>query len=339
MPRFRRSVSSLRRKAARRILLASVVFFAAYLGASVWFVRHPKAWRDAKKESWPRFAAAALEYLGSPARDLSDAFGLTGEDATASATRPAPAGRIDFAGLPVRRGAPAPDDIQILRRGDFAIGWSPSLKHPVWCAYHVPAEPAYEAGARPNFRKDPAVKSSPPSSAYARSGYDRGHMVPNYAIATRFGPASQGKTFLTTNISPQSPGLNRGVWRDVEHRIAEFWTRRWGEIWVVVGAISNGQETLSGTDVNVPESFYQIAVAQSGGEIRAVAVLFDQGVEWRAWPTDYIVSIDEIEKLSGLDFFTGLDPETERVLEAAVPTRLWPVGFVDAFRQLLSHNE
>lgn len=334
LPSRRASVRLALRRAGR----VFAVLALAALASSWWFARHPKAWRDAQRARIPAPAADVLEWLGLPAADLTDALGWSGTDVTAPATRPAPEGEISFAGLPVRTGAPAPGDIKVLKRGDFAVGWSPSLKCPVWCAYHVPRRAMYEAGLRPSFRKDPAVPDSPSSSAYSRTGYDRGHLAPNHAIATRFGPAAQKRTFLTTNIAPQSPALNRGVWREMEHRIADFWTARWGEVWVVVGIVATGCETLSGADVRVPEAFYQIAVAQDGGEVRAVAVLFGQDVPWRAWPAGYIVSIDELERLTGLDFMPELDTETARRLESATPTRLWPVRFADAFRQLFSHN-
>ena len=115
-------------------------------------------------------------------------------------------------------------------RGEFRIGWSPSLRHPVWVAYHVPRTARHEAGKRPNFQKDKGVASSPQPKDYANSGYDRGHMAPNHAIVTRFGPEIQRRTFQMTNVAPQRPGLNRGPWREMEQRISELWTSAYGEI-------------------------------------------------------------------------------------------------------------
>ena len=326
------------RKFLRRLSAALLVSFIALAAASVWFVHHPRAWLRDKRRNWHPALTVPLFWLGNPLGDLSDAMGLTGRDATVVCRRRIPSGEVFFAGAPVRRGPPAPDDIVMLDRGDFKVGWSPKLRHPVWVAYHVPVKAAYAAGKRPNFGRDKSVPSSPTSSKYTRSGYDRGHMAPNYAITTRFGPEAQKLTFLTTNVAPQSPQLNRGVWRDVEHRIADFWTARWGEVWVVVGAMPGRGEMLSGSNVDVPEAFYQVVVAQSGDEIRALALVVEQEVPWRAWPTPYLVSIDEVERRTGLDFLTDLDDATEAALEAAVPTRLWPVRFLDAFRQLLKHN-
>ncbi len=134
----------------------------------------------------------------------------------------------------------------------------------------------------------------------------------------------------------ETPALNRGVWRQVEHRIADLWTARYGEIWVIVGCISGNRngETLSGTDIDVPGQFYQIVIAQEGYDIRAFALLFNQEVDWDAWPTRHLVTIDEIEELSGIDFLPDLPGFIQEPLEAELPSRLWPIRKIDAFKQI-----
>lgn len=333
---------SRKKKSRRQILkplslISGAVFLlilTLWAWASLWFVHHPRAWLEERCRSWPRLATHALLWMGEPLGDVTDGIGLTGADAVQVIDRPAPTDKVLFAGTPVRRSAPAPEDITILDRGDFCIGWSPRLRHPVWVAYHVPASARYESGKRPNFKKDPAIGSSPTAAHYAKTGYDRGHMAPNFAIATRFGPEAQSKTFLMSNISPQTPALNRGLWRDIEHRIAELWSNRWGELWIIVGCISDGQETLSGTDIDVPTWFYQVIVAQDGNEVRAMALLLEQNVPWKGWPTRYLVTIDELEELTGLDFLADLPDDIEDALEAQRPTRLWPIRFSDILRQI-----
>ena len=336
-----------RRKGAsrlRRLALRGGIAFTALLVAwgwlSVWFVHHSRSWLDRQRLSRPKFVTAPLFWFGNPLGDITDALGITGHDAVYEYDEPAPSGSVLFAGAPVRVARPAPDDITVLDRGEFLVGWSQKLRHPVWCAYHVPAEAKGEAGPRPNFTKDKSVAGAPPASAYERSGYDRGHMVPNYAIATRFGDDMQRATFRTTNIAPQSPRLNRGPWRDIEHRIADLWTARWGEIWVIVGCISgNTRETLTGTDIDVPRQCYQIVVAEEEiepdrYEVRAFAVLFDQELSLGTWPTRNLVTIDELEELSGLDFLPDLPEFIQRPLESELPSRLWPIRRRDIFRQM-----
>jgi endonuclease G len=156
---------------------------------------------------------------------------------------------------------------------------------------------------------------------------------------SRFGEEAQRKTFLMSNVAPQSPRLNRGIWREIEHRIADLFTSKWGEIWVIVGSISDGKETLCGTGIDIPTAFYQIVAAKTDNEIRAVAFLCDQHVPWKAWPRHYLVSIDELEERSGLDFFSELDDSVEEKLESQTATRLLPTGFSAAFKALEIHFE
>ena len=328
----KRKGRSKSRRLALKIAVAVTALASVWACVSVWFIHHPRAWLDACAEAHPRLTAP-LFGLGNPLGDLTDALGLTGHDAVYEYDEEAPSGSVTFAGEPRRTGLPAPDDIVVLDRGEFRIGWSAKLRHPVWCAYHVPAEARFEVGKRPNFLKDSAAPGCPAAGAYDKSGYDRGHLAPNYAIATRFGEEAQKLTFRMSNVAPQSPELNRAVWRNVEHRIADLWTARWGEIWVIVGCIDDGgRETLSGTDVNVPARFYQVVVAQDGLDIRAFAVVYGQSVPWRAWPTAGLVSIDELERMTGLDFLPDLPSFIQDPLESEVPTRLWPIRKRDVFK-------
>lgn len=321
------------RRRARACSIALLIVLAVWGGCAEWFVHHPRAWLNRKFETLPEAITLPLFWLGNPLADFTDALGWTGHDAVYEYDIEAPSGQVFFAGPPVRVGAPAPKDIRILRRGEFAIGWSDSLRHPVWCAYHVKPHARFEAGKRPSFRCDPAVPAAPRPDDYTKSGYDRGHMTPNYAIATRYGDEERRKTFLMSNIAPQTPALNRGVWREVEHRIADLWTARYGEIWVIVGCISSqyGRETLGATDIDVPTDFYQVILAQEGMDVRALAVLFRQDVTWREWPARNIISIDELERLTGLDFNPELPAFIQDPLEAETPSRLWPIRVRDIF--------
>ena len=305
--------------------------------AGEWFVHHPRRWLAQKIEAWPSIVTAPLLWAGNPVADMTDALGLTGHDCVYEYDEAAPSGKVAFAGYPRRVTGPAPQDIRIFDRGEFVVGWSDTLRHPVWCAYHVVKEAKFEEEKRPSFLLDRSIAKAPRPDDYTRSGYDRGHMVPNHAIVTRYGREAQRKTFLMSNIAPQSPALNRGVWRNVEHRIADLWTKRYGEIWVIVGALpSDCAETLcTRHDIDVPSAYFQLVIAQEGMEIRSLAVVFPQNVGWYAWPSRYIVTVDELEELTGLDFYPELPEFIQSPLEAELPSRLWPVRPWDIFSLLL----
>ena len=327
---------SLPRRIALWTVLAGFLAYAALAFAASAFVHQPKAWRLERERSWPSFAITTLYWVGNGLADLTDGIGLTGHDVVYEYDTDPPSGSVLFAGAPRRTGNIQPADITVLDRGEFVVGWSPSLRRPAWCAYHVTPDVLYQAGQRPNFTKDKEAANSPAPGSYTHSGYDRGHMVPNHAIESRYGSSEQRKTFMMSNIAPQTPALNQGVWRNLEHRIADFWPARYGEIWVIVGNIpSKDRETISGTDIEVPGQFYQIVVAQEGMDVRAFAVLFDQRVSWHEWAARSLVSIDELEEIAGLDFFPDLPSFIQTPLEAELPTRLWPVRLSDIFRLFL----
>lgn len=324
---------------ARRFGIFGIIAFILYATIGCWYVRRPGERQQKVTTANASLIDIALSWIGDPVADLMAAIGLIGHDAIYEYDEEAPAGKVFFAGIPTRTSPNCPNDIQVIKRGDFAVGWSPSLRHPVWCAYHLTGEERFPVTDRPNFRKDRDADRCPAAGDYKGKGYDRGHMVPNYAIVTRYGKSAQESTFLMSNISPQSAELNRGVWREFEHRIADLWTKRYGEIWVIVGCVQSkeNRELLSSTDIDVPEAFYQIIVAQEGLNVRALAVMYPQAVPWRLYPTRGIVTIDEIEELTGLDFLPELPAFIQDPLEAELPTRLWPINFSDIFRMFAIH--
>lgn len=326
---------SAARRAGRRVSLIGAVLFLAMSFTGNWYSHHSREWLDQRDRALPSFVTSTLLAFGDRCGMITDALGWTGHDAVYEFDEPAPAGNVFFAGIPKRKAAPAPADVTVLHRGEFAVGWSPSLKHPVWAAYHVPREVKHESGKRPSFRKDRSVPSAPAASAYDRTGYDRGHMVPNRAIVTRFGPEEQAKTFLMSNISPQRPALNRGPWREVEMRICDLWTAKYGELWVIVGAYGSSGEKLNGTNVDVPEQFYMLIVGQDGDGIRLLCLLMDQGIRYGAFPVHNIVTLEELEKRTGFEFFPELPEFIRNPLSCDLPTRLWPVRLVDIFQLLL----
>lgn len=224
----------------------------------------------------------------------------------------------------------------MLKRAGFIIGYSSRLRHPVWVAYKAhPYKPGVLPPRPSGFKPDPEAPRSPKHNEYTRSGYDRGHMAPNEAIATRYGADAQRQTFLTSNICPQRPSLNQGPWRDMELRISDIWPQRFNTIWVIVGAVTPPDETRTlESGVNIPVGFYQIIVAQKEGRIYSCAVYMPQNLRRRALPRINLVSIDELEELTGLDFLAELPDAVEDEIEARTATRLLPAGPLGYFKIL-----
>jgi endonuclease G len=317
--------SSIWRRIAQFLMLA----LATVLVGANWFVHEPRAWREKQTASWPAPVAQTVENLGNAFADYTDALGLSGSDVSVDLPVFTPPNGFTFGGHPVPiPGGVARTDVVILQKQTFTLGWSPSLRHAVWAAYRVsPTRTPLDLMRPSSFSQDTAARNAPRSADYARSGYDRGHLVPNHAIASRFGKKAQAETFLTSNIAPQRPALNQGPWADVELRIADNWPDRFGDVWVIVGTISPPQRQTLAADINIPTAFYQIVVTRHADRVRAFAVVMPQRISRRARPRITLATIDEVEQLSGFDFLSALPDAEEATLEAGRPTRLWPSGF------------
>jgi endonuclease G len=214
-----------------------------------------------------------------------------------------------------------PNRIKVLENSGFVVGYDEKRKNPAWVAYKVRAcsGRCFRGLKRPShFEIDHRTRSRVQHSDYSRSGYDRGHMAPNHAIATRYGRKAQEQTFLMTNIVPQRKGLNRGVWRELEQEIAGSVSRRAGEVWVITGPLYDDSvsDRFLRNGSEIPDGFYKIVLDElPGGELAAKAYVIPQDVNGDVNPSRFLVSVDEVEAKAGLDFFSELDDVLEEQLE------------------------
>ncbi|MBO6102226.1 MAG: DNA/RNA non-specific endonuclease, partial [Opitutales bacterium] len=152
---------------------------------------------------------------------------------------------------------------------------------------------------------------------YSKSGYDRGHMAPNYAVGRCYGPEAQSETFYMTNIIPQTPKLNRQTWRELEMRIANDIARKYETARVFVGPILSAPTRFMKNKIAVPVSCYAAIVVcdKANGRLYGLGFIIPQNpAENSIW--DYCVAIDEIEELTGIDFFHQLPDDIENEIEA-----------------------
>ncbi len=215
--------------------------------------------------------------------------------------------------------------IHILSNKAYLAGYCETLRNPVWAAYRIhDLDRLKPPPSRPErFEIDTRTMAKVPSDAFVHSRYDRGHLAPNYAIATRFGANAQRETFLMSNVVPQMHGLNAGLWKDLEMRIATDYPARYEEIWVVCGPIFPEKPKRIGKRVAVPDSFFMIIVDDVEGRLRTQSFVFPQEPDPGAPLASYAASIDAIEVLTGLDFFSELDPQSVAALEARVNRTVW----------------
>ncbi len=173
------------------------------------------------------------------------------------------------------------------------------------------------------FKIDLLTFSMVTHSDYTKKNYDRGHLAPNYAISRVHGRDAQLDTFFMTNISPQTSSFNRGIWHRLEKKAVEF-TNKYGEIWVVTGAIFDDLDIdLEDSSIEIPDSFYKIFVMQKENKIYMLGFIIPQYAKKSEKLSKFIVTIDEIEKQTGFDFFHKLEDGLENSLESKIDTKVW----------------
>jgi endonuclease G len=214
---------------------------------------------------------------------------------------------------------------RVLRNEAYIVGYSETLANPLWAAYRVvDLQRIPESPPRPErFETDSRTMARVSADDYTGSGYDRGHLSPNYAIATRHGEAAQRETFLMSNITPQRHALNAGLWKELEMKIATSYPARYGEVWVLTGPIFGPRPHKLRGGVVVPEAFFKIVIDETEGRLRTQAFIIPQETPAGSAANAFLVSIDEIEQRTGLDFLHEIEDEAERAVEAQRATRLW----------------
>ncbi|MBI4567505.1 MAG: DNA/RNA non-specific endonuclease [Planctomycetes bacterium] len=214
----------------------------------------------------------------------------------------------------------------LLNRG-YAVGYSETRRDPLWACYAVKALPnAPKAPPRPSrFITDTRTRGRVTHDDYTGSGYDRGHMAPSYAIATRFGQEAQRETFLMSNICPQRPALNQQPWRKIEETIAHGLAGHFGEVFVTCGPIfDDATPPALASGVAVPSAFYCIVAAvEGGGRFTAVALALPQSASGTRVAREALTTIDAVEARTGLDFFAPLPDDVEERLEASRGEEWW----------------
>ena len=238
------------------------------------------------------------------------------------------AGTLDATGF-VLGGTPESESkLSFLKNRGYIVGYDNSAGNPAWVAYKVFHPKSFETEERPVFEADKRTRARVEPSDYTRSGYDRGHMAPNQAMGVCYGETAQRESFLMSNIVPQLHEVNAGVWKDLEQRILKRYTRAFGDVWVVCGPIYGKMlrpKKLKGK-VSVPDAFFMIIADRDemhGNALRTLAFIIphEKGIDGNA--RAHLTSIREIERCSGLNFFSELDELTQNALELKPAKTIW----------------
>jgi len=216
-----------------------------------------------------------------------------------------------------------------LRNNGFIVGYSDIRGNPLWVEYALsPVNESVPSLPRPSrFTKDSRAINRIEHDSYTKSGYDRGHNAPNYAMSHLYGKAGQKDSFLMTNISPQKPRLNQQFWQRLEEVEIKHFTKFADKVWVITGPVFTGStERLSSSwRVEIPDAFYKMYIteAKANQPSKVLAFLVPQTVQGHEPLSKFVTNIDTIEAQTGLDFFSVLDDVIENQLEASVEPQAW----------------
>lgn len=215
----------------------------------------------------------------------------------------------------------------VLTRRNYTLSFNKETNMPNWVAWRLDKKKLVEKVSRKgySFSPDPSLnaKQAVVTQDYVRSGYDRGHMCP--AGDSRWSGEAMKESFYMTNICPQHPNLNGGDWHELEQAC-----RRWaseGPIYIVCGPIlyKKGTPKYIGKEhrIRVPEAFFKVILAGvEKGKPKAIGFIYKNTAGNR--PLDaYVNSVDEVERITGIDFFPALPDKVENVVEKEYNIKDW----------------
>ena len=241
---------------------------------------------------------------------------ITGKK-TETITKSSPTENVDL-------GIPASTN-QFIKHQYYMLGYNSQTKQANWVSYTLtkPMLINKKVNREDNFRPDPMVKNgSAELSDYRRSGYDRGHLCPAADMA--FNAKAMSETFYLSNISPQVPAFNRGIWKMLEEKVRD-WSIKNGKVYVVTGPVfysGKKNKFIGKNKVEVPNAFYKVLLVYSPGKSKAIGFLIpNQDTKKRL--IYFSMPVDNIERITNINFFGFLPEDIEEEVESTCNYYQW----------------
>lgn len=214
----------------------------------------------------------------------------------------------------------------VLFNSGYICAYDEGLRNPLYVAFRLgnaKGTLTTQGWERPDrFVADLRTQSRVDHEAYTGSNYDRGHMAPNATMLSQYGQLGQLETYLMTNITPQTPKLNQGIWAELEKKEREVISqddtqgKEVHDVFVITGPIFDANPKRIAQNVAVPVSFYRILAFRKGynGTLKAVALIIPQDPASKDLST-YLTTVDAIETLTHIDFFPSLTAVQQKNIE------------------------
>lgn len=227
--------------------------------------------------------------------------------------------RIENLELPALR-----NNDEVIEHTGYRLVYDEENEVPLWVCYELTREEVSTLNTerKDNFRPDPKIRTgSAELSDYKGSGYDRGHMAP--AADFRWSDDAMSDTFYLSNMCPQVHSFNAGLWGDLEAAVRSI-AYEDESIYVVTGPVltDGPYEKIGKNNVSVPKRFFKVILDYTEPEIKAIGFIMENKNSKE--PLSYFaVSVDEVEDVTGLDFFPLLPDDEERLIESNADPSLW----------------
>ena len=222
-------------------------------------------------------------------------------------------------------------DNYLLVKPQYVLSYNSKTQTANWVSWQLNRSWIGAADRQDNFRPDdslPADWYKVRPNDYSGSGYDRGHIAPS-ADRTRNKP-DNSSTFLMTNMMPQVPEVNRGVWGDLEDYCREL-VQQGKELHIVAGPVGRKGSIGRKEKIAVPARIWKVIVVvnQQGlgmqgitADTRTIAVMMpnDASVKGSGWKS-FRVSVAKVEKETGLNFLSNVPPQIQQVIESKVDSQ------------------
>jgi len=216
---------------------------------------------------------------------------------------------------------PLPSE-QIVYHQAYTLSYNEIHEQASWVAYELTAsEVRGTAKRKDNFKPDFKVITGSASLAdYKGSGYDRGHLAP--AADMKWSSAIMSESFFMSNMSPQTPGFNRGIWKRLEAQV-RGWAVENRSIYVATAGVLKGNlPTIGRNGVSIPRYYYKVILDYNEPELKGIGFLM-ANQKLSGSLESFAVSIDKVEQATGINFFHSLPDEIENEIEANLDLRKW----------------
>lgn len=216
------------------------------------------------------------------------------------------------------------EEATVLKRHGFTIGFSKKYKHAYWVAYQLKCNETIGTVPRSNYFKEDQIlgKYSPNTDDYYASGYDKGHLIP--AGDNKSDPVAMDDSFLMSNVSPQIPAFNRGIWKRLEEQVRD-WACQYDSLYIITGAVLDPELTRLGkSKIAIPDYYYKSILLYSKSHQSMVTYYMYQYTKDDNL-NNFVITTDSLESILGYDLFHNLDDSVEAVLESRLDTTFWKI--------------